>query len=617
MTVTWIVWTVECNAVEQSKQSIQNDDHSNVEFIGRDVGLITHMELEDEKRIRRDSAFDRGYNEFLRNYHKDNGVERHGRYQVNESDENESAESSDESDEDDDNDDDDDESESNESEESRKKYRSKPQKTGKNKKAEQNTGNKKKSKHCKTEKKLNMICNICYDPKNDRKEESCSYNSDPKEKNYAYSEDSSYSNKNPESLEGGNNDDDDEREGPRKKRPPQQQPPVKKYPGNHRHQPQYQHNPQQAPRFYGPAHPPRANGYQNYGPQTFLPQSYQPISMRPPGRPIRIRIKNGPPPPIGPSGPPPNVALIRYRTVEPPFGSQHIRLITYPSGPGPAPIFSPQNPPPNRLPPQPQQPQYYNNNNNNRPVASAQELRPPRDINGAHSESLLSNVTKEHLFEYLPNHMDSTVNSKYEAFISKDWSRCIKTIELNQVCFECYVDGERRKECMFANVNRPDNFYKSYSTSKKFNTNHPYEYDMPVPSVSVHTKHSQQNSKSHSTQRNKNKDVEQFGGHGHGDDGDDYSSGYDRFENELKTKNHEKRPTDSDDWDSSYNDKPVRPQSRLPTSVADIIYGTVKAGQEPLALFFKTDPTTFDSINTLNNHTTIDTNGVKNITVST
>ncbi|XP_031628381.1 uncharacterized protein LOC116344111 [Contarinia nasturtii] len=617
LTITWIIWTVECNAVDKSKRSIQTDALDNVEFIGRDVSSITHMELEDDKRIRRDSDFERGYDEFLRNYHKDNGIERHGRYQVAESEENESVDSSaDESDEDNDNDDDDGESES--SEESRKKYKSKPQKNGKTKtkKSEQNAG-KKKSKHCKTEKKGNMVCNICYDPKNDAKAESCSYNSDPKEKNYAYSEDTSYSNrdKDPESLEGATNDDEnDDREGsPRKKRPP---PPVKKYPTNHRHQqPQYQ---QQGPRFYGTPQPTHSNGYQNqngyqnYGPQTFLPQAYQPISMRPisGGRPIRIRIKNGPPPP---SLPPPNVALIRYRTVEPPFGNQHIRLITYPSGPG-----SGYLPPP---PSSPQQQQYYNNNNNHRPVSAAQELRPPRDINrdinGAHSESLLSNVTKEHLFEYLPNHMVSgaAANPKYAAFISKDWSSCRKTVEMNQVCFECYVDGERRKECMFANVNRPDNFYKSYSTSKKFNTNHPYAYDLPIPSVSTHTKHSQKKSKSHSTQRNKNPDysVEQFGGDDGGGGNDD-----DRFSDDLKSKTHEKRPNDSDGWDLNHNSKHERPQIRpIPTSVADIIYGTVKAGQEPLALFFKTDSTSFDTINNLNNHTNIDSNANRNFTVST
>lgn len=594
----WIISTVECNTVIRSKRNLQDNgwkpvvesplNLNNAEVIHNDDGMddgplyITHMELENDKRARRDSAFDRGYDEFLRNYHKDNqnGAERRGRYQVKESDESSSDESSSTSDADDD---DDDESESNESDEKRKKYSTKS--NGKNKKAEQ-AAPKKKSKHCKTEKRGNMLCNICYDPKNDGKAESCSYNSDPKEKSYENSYDTSYSNrdgdKEHESLEEGD-DEDESSESEVKKKPP----PVKKRPINH-HQPPPPHGPRYYPPFLRPY--PK----QNYGPQTFLPQSFQPISLSTNGRrPIRIQIKNSPERNLHRTQP---VALIRYRTVESPFGSQHIRLIMenshfgYPSGPPPFANGPPQNHQ-NRQQQQQQQ-QHYNR----RPVPAAQEYRPPRDINGAHSESLVSNVTKEHQFEFVPKSVGHSSNREYAAFISKDWSRCEKSVENDQVCFECYVDGERRKECMFATVNQqPDNFYKSYSTSKKFSTNHPYSFDVPTPSVSKHIKHSEQNTKSHSSRKNnkqknennENNDngdysVEHFGGNGGSDE---------RFHIDLKSENYENHPNATNDWDFNNDAKQERPQTQpLRSSGAGVIYGKAKPGPEPLALFFATDP---------------------------
>ncbi|XP_055297053.1 uncharacterized protein LOC129565830 isoform X4 [Sitodiplosis mosellana] len=587
LVLTWIISTVECDAVDRTKRDFQNEvSNNNAEFFRDDVSPITHMELGEEKRTRRNSEFDRGYDEFLRNYYNDNGVDRRGqKYQVNESDEGDSADSSSTSDEDDG---DDDESESAESEEHRKKYKPKANGKNKNKKDEQKAP-KKKSKHCKTVKRGNMLCSVCYNPKNDEKAESCSYNSDPSEKNknYEYSEDTSYStrDKKPEEFDGNNeNDESDENEG-KKKRPP-----VNKYPAQH-HRPQSQHESRyQPPPPPPPSFAPRPHQNQNYGPQTFLPQNFQPISVLPTGngRPIRIQIKSVPP-----QGPP--FSLIRYRTVETPFGNQHIRLITYPNGPPSS--YPPQNYHQNR--PQPPSSQYYNNR---RPVSAAQEFRPPRDINGAHSESLLSNVTKEHQFEYLPNHSHNGGNREYAAFMKKDWSRCRKTMENNQVCFECYVEGERRKECMFANVKRPGNFYKSYSTSKKFNTNHPYAFDLPVPSVSKHSKHIEQNSNTHSGKRNKNKDysVEQFGGDSNSDE---------RFSADLKLAKYEEQPNNSNDWNVDQNGKQERPQAQpLHSSVADIVYGKARPGPEPLAIFFQTDPTIFDTIDSNNNNTNIDLN---------
>lgn len=589
--LTWIISTIECNTVDRSKRSIQNEP-SHAEFF-RDIAIpMTHMAFGEVKRTRRSSDFDRGYADFLRNYHKDD-IDRRGKYEVKESDEGDSVESSSKSD------DEDGESESVESEENRKKHKTKSNGRNKKKKIEQ-TAPKKKSKHCKTEKRGNMLCNICYNPKNDEKSESCAYNSDPSEnnKNYEYSEDTSYSTKDkkPENFESDSNENDESDESgeieEKKKRPPINKNPVP----NNRHQtqngPRFNHPPPLPP----PVHRPYLNPNQNYGPQTFLPQNFQPISLRPTGnsRPIRIQIKNSPPP----------VALIRYRTVESPFGNQHIRLITYPSGPPSS--YPPQNRHQNRPPappPPPQSPsaQYYKNR---RPTAAAQEFRPPRDINGAHSESLVSNITKEHPFDYLLNQYNSA-NREYARFMGKDWSGCRhgKAMENNQVCFECFVDGERRTECMFANANRPENFHTSYSKSKKYNTHHPYTFDLPIATVSKHSKFTEQKTQSHSDEHNKNKDysVEQFSGDSNSDE---------RFNADLKS--NKVQSNNSSDWNVQHNGKHERPQAQpVHSSVSDIIYGKARPGPEPLALFFQSDPTIFDSIsnsNTSNNNTNIDLN---------
>lgn len=646
MVLTWIISTVECNESNSPNNGIQTEATINAEFFQDNVSPITHMELGEEKRTRRYSDFDRGYDEFLRNYHNDGGdnIERTGRYQVKESDESESDESTSGSDEEED------ESESYESEENRKKYK-KPQKPkGKNKKSEQNAP-KKQSKHCKTEKRGNMLCNICYNPKNDEKTESCSYNSDPDSKNYEYSEDKSYSSKDKKPTESLEDDEESHENEGKKKHPPVNRYPVKNS-NHHQNAP-----PPNAPRYYPKqqGHRPNINQYPsqhqhrnqhlspNYGPQIFIPQSYQPISLRPTGsRPIRIQIKNSP----TPLAPP--VALIRYRTVEAPFGSQHVRLITYPSGPPPSYGPPPQN--------QQNRPLQYYNNNNRRPAKfeGTQEIRPPRDltrdINGAHSESLLSNVTKElflpifargmtrniprnsPIFGINPifgnnNNNNPNINNNnngpsrdFAGFMGKDGSRCRRTMEDNHVCFECFVDGERRKECMLRNT-RPDNSFKSFSTVNKFKTNHPYEFEEVEPPVSVskHTKQHTTKTKMHSTHgnNNKNKPVqssysdENFGGNSDSDE---------RFNGDLKLSKYEILPKNTNGWELPKNtndwdlhpslfhnvNKEVKPQAQplRSSSASDIVYGKARPGAEPLALFFQTDPMVFSSIK--NNNTNID-----------
>lgn len=563
MTIIWIISSIDCSEWDKSNHfGIENDAQKNTEFIQHDIGPLTHMELGMDKRLRRQSAFDRGYDEFLRNYYNDEDIKRRGRYKVRESEESASDERSEPSNEDDDGDDR--ESESNESEENRKKYKPKPQKTNSKRPSKKPE---KKSKQCKTEKRGNMLCNICYNPINDEKAESCSYNSDPKGRNYAYSEDTTYRNrdKNPESLEENSESDDEKEESTeenekdvKKNQPPKLN--AAKPPMNHKQPP---------PRFYPPFNGPRRYPNQNYGPQLFLPQAFQPLSVPSggPRRPIRIHINN--------PAPPPPVAIIRYRTAESPFGSQHIRLITYPG-----------NPPPQQYPPQ-----YRSNRpapySNRRPAS--EEQRPPRDTKGAHSESFPSNVTKDQPYDNLRMPFSHSANREYASYTNKDSSKCKKSIENGKVCFECYVKGERRRECMFANINSPDNFYKSYSTSKKYSTNHPYAFDMPEPFVS---KHIQYNTKSHS---NKNKDynaepIDGFGGFSGFDASDE------RF-GDLKLAKYEKLPNASNVWDFNHNNKQVRPQSQpLHSLSGEIIYGKPRPGPDPMALFFQMDPTIFNNI---------------------
>lgn len=496
----WIISTIECNVVDQNKQ---------VEIIRYNIDPVTHMEIGEERRLPRNSAFERGYDEFLRNYHNDNGIERRGKYRVHESEENESGESSSSYSEEDGNDDDDDsdQSESVESEEKIPRLRSNPKnKPNKIKNTEQNA-NRKKTKHCKNVKRDNMLCSVCYNPRNDEKSESCSFSSDPKEDNYSYSEDSSkgYSSKSPESLEEDENSDEFDERRPQKKKKSQNI------------------YPQQSPRFYSPF---AQRPFQNYGPQTFLSQPFQPISRPGKRHPIRQnQLKN----------PPHNVAVVRYRTVETPFGNQRIRLISYP----------------NRIQPTfPSQKYRKESSKYRHQDFEGQEIRPPRDINGAHSERLLSNSTKEHLTDDLPSHSNDETDQeylgKYMTFMNKDWSKCKKLVDKKQICFECYVDGERRKECMFLNAHKPSSFYESYSASIKSHSNHPYAFEYPAASKMKYSKNLDE-IKPHSIKLSEKKS--------------EYSEQFN-----FNNKNNS----------SDKNNKQNLPQEQQIRSISDIIYGVAK-----------------------------------------
>lgn len=53
----------------------------------------------------------------------------------------------------------------------------------------------KKSKYCRVERRGNMFCNVCYNPKNGDSAESCSFRTDPHEKKYAFSKEKKYKTK--------------------------------------------------------------------------------------------------------------------------------------------------------------------------------------------------------------------------------------------------------------------------------------------------------------------------------------------------------------------------------------------------------------------------------------
>lgn len=532
-----VVWMIS-NSIESRIVKQSNKSQSSIDGAHHEMDVNTHRDPVEEDRLKRKSDFDRGYDEFLRNYHNDNDVERHGRYRVQESDESVSNESDETSESVEDSVG----SESEESEETRVK--SKPQSkssNGKQKIKNTEPTAKKKNKHCKMEKRKNMLCTICYDPKDDEKTESCSYNSEPKDHNYAYSEDSStgYGTKDrePESLEGRGSNEFDESEG-RRKAPRSKKPQLNKF----NRYPVYR-QPQQ-PRFY-PTYSIRPFSNQNYGPQTFVPHAFQPLpGMR--GKPVRLQM----------NGPPPGVTVIRYRTSEPSFSSQRIRVITYPTQP------NHQN----------QSPKHH------RPLTSSAEMRPPRDINGAQSESLLSNVTKDHLIEYLPSHLSNEASRKYLRFTKKGGPKCRKSIENNKMCFECYVEGERRKECMF--TSKPKHFFESFSKSKKSNTKNPHTFDNLPESKSKYSQSSNE-PELHHTKRNKNKV-----------DGKQRLENSDRFNADMKTiiSNERKLPNLPDKLSYSSNDRNP-PKFQPPRAVPDVIYGTTRSQAEPLALLYQTDLT--------------------------
>lgn len=169
----------------------------------------TFVHLVEAKRVARSSDFDRGYEEFLRNY-SDDLSGRGGNYQIGDSFEHASYTNDGyEDDESDDDESDDDEEESDGDGDGDVEVKAKKPKAGFNtekatksfKKSEHSKKSSKKNpqrpknqnpfygyngnprKQCKLEKRDGKICYVCYNSINDMKSESCQYSSEPKEGN--------------------------------------------------------------------------------------------------------------------------------------------------------------------------------------------------------------------------------------------------------------------------------------------------------------------------------------------------------------------------------------------------------------------------------------------------
>lgn len=135
-------------------------------------------------------AFDDNYARFKKSF---NNRKERGNYRVEDDDNNSGEDEEDEDDE-----------EENESEEQPQPKKGKKTKNAKSKNVDtdedfdrirEESNKAKKSKFCRVEKRGNMFCNVCFNPKTKDSAESCSFKSDPREKKYAFSQEKKYRNK--------------------------------------------------------------------------------------------------------------------------------------------------------------------------------------------------------------------------------------------------------------------------------------------------------------------------------------------------------------------------------------------------------------------------------------
>lgn len=369
-----------------------------------------------------------------------------------------------------------------------------------------------KKKKCKVEKRLDMKCMICYDPKNDEKSESCAFNTEPNKKNYEYSSDEKYSSKNKareshdsnesndsDENESGSNEKDDKKSEADEQKDLQKRPAPKQPQAGAGRPPLNNRNP-----------PARFIPFNSRAPQVF-PAIYNPSP----------RYFNGPP------------GAIRYRTINTPYGAQRVRVVTLTNG---AQVLQATAPPaPNRQ----------------RFVPYAPETRPQRDINnelGGESGGNAANLPW------------SLATPQFVESISGDWSRCRKIVENNQMCIECLQSDGRKKECMYSNQAKPDNFYKSYSTMKSYE-NQPYAFEMPKTMNSRHIEH-----ETHSAYKT------------HVDKTDGIADNKGKIKPALKIVQSGNSTVTGDVRKAPLN-QPIN-------AASDVIYGIQKP--EQLALFFKT-----------------------------
>lgn len=566
--------SIECKIVNDDSRNNLKKQISDYDEVLRFIGPMAQIGFETTHRRTPRDAFDRGYQEFLKNYYEDHSTPRRSYYYYRDSNENGSKESSDDSSSD---------SNGNSSEEHKRKNGDKTKNfrntngkgRNKNNNARQHhnepkKSNKKKSKHCKSEKRGNMMCSVCYDPKNDEKSESCSFNKDTKystnsNDNTSREDSRSGSYEDSSSSSSKENDDSSSDESEQKN--------LRKKPHSTSAAGPYQRpNPVHYPfRPFSPFAP------RNVGPQVF-PPVYSPYP--------RYDLNNLPP----------NYALIRYtNSLATPYG-RTFRFVTPPNS---AKLQAP-----------PQNNKSSNNNrlrsSSNRPI-SLQDMRPPRDINGAHSESRFSNVTKQHRMsnEYPSNHPRNHATREYSDFVNRDWASCEKSIENQQICFECHVDGGMKKECMYSTASKPQNYFKSYSTTHTYkNKYHPYEFETPDPIVSNQPNHKQKNYNRSRAKSNNNHNDSSY-----------YSPflSLDSSSNVKQTDIIADKPLHLNIFDFNNNDSYQRPQAQPLRSATDIIYGIRKPGAEPMALFFKMDHRSFEHSTDKNNDNNNNKTNIKSI----
>lgn len=403
------------NVVQENRSNLKNHKPSNVVEYDLNINPITHLEMikqtiELDKRVRRNpqrSSFDRGYDEFLRNYRKDGPSDTGGNYKVKERSAEEQQSESNENDDDEDNSNDDDDDASDEKSSSSKKKKSYKKHDDDYDRIKHESDKTRKGKHCKSEYRGNQLCNICYNPKNDQKSESCKQSSGPvKDKNYAYSNEKKYSHK----------ESDDDRES---------------FEETHEFT-------TKRPQLYNPPRP--------------YPNRY-PVRS-PSGTPIYRRIPR-----------PNSYSIIRYRTNVPiPRQAQRIRIITIPGPPPPHatplpaahyikqsqlnqrpfPFTAPEN--------RPQRESDYNR----RPYS--EQLKSPAN----ESKKLSDDI------ELLPKNYDKKDDGEFAEFVADDWSDCKQYTEGELLCFECDQNGARNKECMFASKKKPGETRQAYAKSNAY-----------------------------------------------------------------------------------------------------------------------------------------------------
>lgn len=497
--IVCILSYIECDAHDAKTRQKPINELTQLDDVLSFLSPMAQMGLDVAHRRPRSSSFDDNYNHFVREFKHDKSSKLRSYGDTSDSSEN-----------------------SDESDERYAKDRKDKVKSRANVRSKADKGKKKK---CKVERRLDMKCMVCFDPKNDEKSESCQLSTEPNKKNFEYSSDEKYTSKNKardshESNES-NDSDDNESGSNENKNKTKNNDSAKKSEADE--QTDLQKRPAPKPSGAGGQFKPPFNMNRN-APPRFIPFNSRAPQVFPAIYNPSPRYFNGPP------------GAVRYRTVNTPYGAQRVRVITLANGSQLLQATAPPTPSRQRFNP-------------------AQETRPQRDINGELGESG-GNARDVHA--NLPWNL---ATPHFVESISGDWSRCRKIVENHQTCIECLQNDGRKKECMYSNQAKPDNFYKSYSTMKSYE-NQPYAFEMPKVMSARHVEH-----KTHSAYTtHANKTEANNGDH--------------------RGKGKEAAKVIQSGNSTSMSEVKKAPLTQPIDAASDVIYGIQKP--EQLALFFKT-----------------------------